>query len=158
MPTYEPQSHIDDTWQETVNEAGARAVESMREELDALHHARECDTEQCQEGADSEDPDRWHDEDKARGRIEDTPLSVEVRSGWYFPGADRNAPPEEFRILLSTGGPASQIVGTLSEYGDVETARFQYQDWGTPWTYVEGSMVDENLQTFAGQFYYGEGG
>ncbi len=79
--------------------------------------------------------------DDARRAIEEDALSVEVRSDWYLPGArnpsnradDTEAAPAEYRLLLCTGGPACQIVGTLSEHCEPETAVMQVQDWFTPW-------------------------
>lgn len=60
-------------------------------------------------------------------------LSVEVRGGWYAPGAPTEADPEEFRILLSTGGPASQITGEIGQHGP-ENSIVSVQDWFKPWT------------------------
>ena len=96
--------------------------------------------------------------------ILDDPLSVEVRGGWYVPGTlDPADCPAEYRILLCTGGPAVQIVGTLSEHGEPETAVMQVQDWFTPWTdfrpVVEGwtsSQVQDALLAYARCFYFGE--
>src|SRR5690606_14588952 len=95
-------------------------------------------------------------DETARDEILETPISVEVRSGWYTPGAG-NPAPSEYRLLLTTGGPAVQITGTLGSWGEPETARIQYQDWFTPWEELETSAEDEEaLLTFARQFYYGE--
>lgn len=113
--------------------------------------------------------------DAVRQRIHEDALSVEVRSGWVAPGAwdaamgrDR-AKPEEYRILLCTGGPACQIVGEVSEHGEPETARLQVQDWFTPWTdfYPEtgnperpGGLAVEDAEVilleYARCFYFGE--
>ena len=49
-------------------------------------------------------------------------LSVEVRSGWHVPGDADGAKPDEYAILLCTGGPAVRIVGKLSDYCQPETA------------------------------------
>jgi len=95
-------------------------------------------------------------DDQVRERIEEAPLSVEVRSGWYSPGSEADA--EEYKILLSTGGPALRITGELDRYGQPENARLEYQDWGTPWTeYRTTDDEDAALLTFAQQFYFGEG-
>lgn len=94
-------------------------------------------------------------EDDARQRIQEDPLSIQVRSGWYSPGEDSPAP-EEFEILLSTGGPAVRILGELDERGEPSRAWIQWQDWGTPWTdYYEPGMRDECLE-YASHFYFGE--
>lgn len=96
----------------------------------------------------------------AERRIQEDPLSVEVRSGWFTVGADYGAgdgnEPEEFCILLGTGGPAVRIIGELSD-GQPTRARLQVQDWFTPWTDYRGHAISsDDLLTYCGQFYFGE--
>ena len=155
-------------FQEVADEYGRGVVAGMREELDALEHARDCNGEAvcsvcdglgefpegdcghcngqgdvaCKAGKDSEEPDAWHDEDRARERIEESPLSAEVRSDWHAP-YEAPGDPVEFRILLGTGGPASRIIGELDEYGQPTSAEFQYQDWFKPWTTARLSREEE---------------
>jgi len=89
----------------------------------------------------------------AEQRIQEDPLSLEVRTGWYTPGGEAEV--EEFNILLSTGGPAVRILGELSG-GEPRRAYLQVQDWFTPWTdYIEPGTADTIL-TYAQQFYFGE--
>lgn len=86
-------------------------------------------------------------------RVQEDPLSVQIRSGWYSPGATPE--PQEFEILLSTGGPALRIIGELGSYNIPQSCELQYQDWGTPWTeYYNGDNA--SLEWFCQQFYYGE--
>lgn len=92
------------------------------------------------------------DEDDARQRIEEDPLSVEVRSDWSAPGESLEA--TEFRILLCTGGPAVQIRGELDR-GEPVRAWLEYQDWGTPWTRYFGAE-SAMLCRYAGNFFFGE--
>ena len=40
---------------------------------------------------------------------------------------------KQFKILLSWGGPACQIIGKLDQYKQPTDIEIQYQDWGTPW-------------------------
>lgn len=89
-------------------------------------------------------------------RIQEDALSVEVRSGWGPPRADQFAYPyEEFKILLSTGGPASRIRGELDN-GEPVRAWLEVQDWGTPWTqYFD--IEQDTLLAYARCFYFGEG-
>jgi hypothetical protein len=103
-------------------------------------------------------------EDTARQEIDETPLSVEVRSNWYTPSGDADSKPYEFQILLCTGGPAVRIIGTLDSSLEPDKARIEFQDWFQPWTEwrAEGvaddfSKIDETLLAFARSFYYGEG-
>ena len=94
------------------------------------------------------------DEEDARQRIQEDPLEVSIRSGWYAPG--ETPEPEEFRILLCTGGPAVQIIGELDEYKQPCRAWLQYQDWFTSWTdYIEPGTSDDIL-TYCREFYFGD--
>jgi hypothetical protein len=95
------------------------------------------------------------DADEARDRIQQSPLSVEIRSGWTAPGEAMEA--EDFCILLSTGGPALRIRGELNQHKEPDRAWLEYQDWGTPWTEYHGDGCEhETLLTFCRQFYFGE--
>lgn len=99
------------------------------------------------------------DRDDAEQRIMEDPLSVEVRSGWYTPTGNHleQQSPEEFRILLSTGGPATRIVGELDEHCEPTRARLQAQDWFTQWTdYTGDAISQEDLLTYCRCFYFGE--
>jgi len=87
------------------------------------------------------------------------PLSVLVRSGWYVPGT-REQQPEEFEILLSTGGPACRIIGEL-DHGSVAWQSgcrpvMQHQDWFKPWTESSYAIDTNALLWFCEQFYFGE--
>jgi len=94
-------------------------------------------------------------EEAARAELDELPLEVLVRSGWRRPGED-DGTPEEYQILLSTGGPAVRITGVLGRYGEPTTAVLQYQDWGTPWTeYPADDEEAQALLEFAREFYYG---
>lgn len=93
--------------------------------------------------------------DQARQRIDEDPLSVQVRSGWVTPGEDFEA--EEFAILLTTGGPAVRIRGELGPGNEPSRAWVEYQDWFTPWIeLVDRPIETDTLLTYCRQFYYGE--
>ena len=93
--------------------------------------------------------------EEAERRIDESPLSVEIRSEWHTPGSKVSG--GQYKILLCTGGPAVQIVGELDEYSQPMDAKLQYQDWFTPWNDFSVSSADaEILLTFAGRFYYEE--
>jgi hypothetical protein len=63
-----------------------------------------------------------------------------------------------FEILLTTGGPALRIVGTLDTHCEPEGVELQKQDWGTPWTRVALTGAEqETVERFASHFYFGEG-
>jgi len=83
----------------------------------------------------------------------ESPLSVEVREGWHSPG-DPNGP-EDFMVLLSTGGPALRLRGDLDQYCQPRRAWLEHQDWFKPWTQFFGGDSDA-LLWFAGLFWFGE--
>ena len=92
--------------------------------------------------------------EEAETRIQEDALSVEVRSGWVAPSDGFE--PCEFQILLSTGGPASRIMGELDEHNEPARAWLEVQDWGTPWTqYFD--IEQDTLLAYARCFYFGEG-
>lgn len=93
------------------------------------------------------------DQDEARERIEEDALSVEVRSGWVTPGSEMT--PEDFAILLSTGGPAVRIRGELDEHNEPHRAWLEVQDWGKPWTQYFPADQD-TLLAYARCFYFAQ--
>lgn len=100
------------------------------------------------------DGETFTDADELRQRIEEMPLSVAVRGGWYSPGdEDKGGEAEEFQILLSTGGPALRLVGDIGSRASLE-----YQDWGIPWTeYRETTDAeDDAIEAFVGLFWFGD--
>ena len=96
------------------------------------------------------------DEDAARERINEDPLSIEVRTDWHTPGQTADEDPTEFCILLCTGGPAVRIVGELDQ-GSPSRPRLEYQDWGTGWTELVSLNCDEReaLQHYCDAQYLG---
>lgn len=65
--------------------------------------------------------------EEAERRINEDPLSVEFRSGWVSVGGEMT--PEEFRIVLCTGGPHVEIVGNIDLHGDPSSVRILYRGW-----------------------------
>jgi hypothetical protein len=98
---------------------------------------------------------KLHDDtdDSAREEIESSALSVLVRDGWYVPGQRPDDGPEEFEILLSTGGPGLRVYGRLDEYRQPHSPELQIQDSFLPWTPYPASQA--LLLEFAGCFYFG---
>jgi hypothetical protein len=89
--------------------------------------------------------------DIVRERIQEDPLSVDVRSGWVSPGSTMEA--EEFCILLCMGGPAVRIIGTLGNHGEPDYATLQHQDWYEEWT--DYRLADSDvLVRYASCFYF----
>ena len=102
---------------------------------------------------DGEDFDRFAE--KVEEQCREQPLSVSIRDGWYAPGD--HPEPEEYEILLATGGPAVRITGNLGRWNEPCLAEIQGQDWFTPWESIETtSEDDEALRWFASLFYYGD--
>lgn len=185
-------------------EAQAKAqLDSIIAMIERLEHARECHGrfgENCElksgtiyaglnlydDGASNCTQDEWnqyHNKDAALEAIQEHPLSVLVRSGWYsMDGKEMGTKePVEYEILLCTGGPAVRIQGDLDNYGQPKDARLEYQDWGTPWTEyrytyqytsencpgrpcsnvcdhvgIPPSNHVDTLLTYAQQFYFGD--
>ena len=82
---------------------------------------------------------------------QESALAVDVRGGWGAPG---ELEPEEFQILLSTGGPALRIIGDLQN-NEPSRARLEFQDWGTPWTQWRRDVDHEALDWFCSLFWFG---
>lgn len=134
--------------QEKENHAEANArgwLQSILEMVERLETAEE----QAINGPD--------ETDAARLWIEEAPLSVMVRDGWRNP-TTRSEGPEEYEVLLTTGGPALRLIGKLDGYGQPDDwPRLEYQDWGTPWTeYIPAREHREELRKFASVFWYGD--
>lgn len=94
------------------------------------------------------------DMDEARERISEDALSVEVRSGWVSTGEQLK--PDEFCILLCTGGPAVRIIGDLNDHCEPCTAKLECQDWFTPWTEAMAGVDGDVLLDYCRVFYFGE--
>lgn len=124
---------------------------NMADMKHAMGNARGWYSEIEQLLADLQDDDK---RDDAERQIREGPLSVMVRDGWRSPGGDNTAQAAEYEILLSTGGPALRIYGSLNGYGGPDSAELQAQDWGTPWTRVP-DCSESVLLDYANQFYYG---
>ena len=93
-------------------------------------------------------------QDQLRESVLNSALSVEFRSGWYSSPEDETKA-EEFKILLSTGGPALRVIGELDDYGPVNP-KLQYKDWGTPWIDFEITEDQQKaLNWFCNCFYFG---
>jgi hypothetical protein len=148
-------------WSETIAAlVGALEVDYDRlEELQAMDAADMGEDEKIEleelVAMATVDGDLFEDADAVRERIQESPLSVEVRSDWRAPGDD-DGDPVEFQILLSTGGPALRIMGELDEHKQPHRAWLEWQDWGTPWTHHYEDGFAPVLLKFCEQFYFGE--
>ena len=86
--------------------------------------------------------------EEAREEIENDAL--EVATGKEFNGT------KTYMILLSTGGPATRIIGELDEHGQPTTATFQFQDWFLPWTEAQLSQEEKQTLIKYAEFFYFE--
>ena len=143
----------------TTTQNEAHAITNARGQLESIK-------ELYRNHKQAESNDDYTREDEIREQAQDEALSVEFRSGWHS-SVDDDIVPEEFKILLSTGGPACQIIGKLDQYRQPTDIEIQYQDWGTPWeslqlncTYANKSpnitSDYEALEWFCNCFYFGE--
>ncbi|HSW84257.1 MAG TPA: hypothetical protein VLH12_12315 [Usitatibacter sp.] len=150
----------EDRFQHAREQAQAQ-FESVRGLVAALETA-----EAYVEGDERDSGEKGED---ARNAILEDALGVCVRDGWRSPGAAVQEGPEEYYILLCTGGPAVRIIGELNKYSEPETARLEMQDWFTPWTEYRptnqedhtfttriDTKAEEILLTYARQFYFGD--
>lgn len=104
----------------------------------------------------SEKLDEYHDRDSAEQAIDEDPLEISVRDNAWHSLDDTSFDPDEYRILLTTGGPAVQVKGELRSK-QPRNAQLQCQDWFTPWTDVEiSSEEDDYLLAYAQHFYFGD--
>lgn len=55
-------------------------------------------------------------------------------------GIDRQV---RYYVTLTSGGPAARLVVEVDEYGGIENAWLEYQDWFTPW--VPALQQDKDL-------------
>lgn len=113
--------------------ANGQRLDGIREELTELERVA----------------DGCADADEARDRIMEDPLSIETRSGWVSVGEEMI--PEEYRIVLCTGGPHVEIVGDLDQHGAPCRVRIVYRDWGE-----SGELFDfdhDAVLAYAQQFF-----
>lgn len=95
------------------------------------------------------------DREAASERVQQDALSVEVRSGWTELGGDMA--PEEFRIVLCTGGPHVEIRGELDQHCEPRRAWLSYFGASVPRATYYGPLADtEVLLTYCREFYFGE--
>ena len=123
---------------EELREQYARAVENCEEIPDELRDTLEELEEQAGEYASREE---------AEEAIYNSPLSIQYRSGWASSPEDMQ--PEEFEILLCTGGPAVRILGELDFNGCPHRAWLEFQDWGTPWAHYYEEGAGDTLLDYA---------
>jgi len=134
------------TTTDTSADQAQAQLDSIRSLLDAWDAAHAVDDDDAIE--------------EAGQAIQEDALSVEVRSGWYAPGSEgtgeESGNPEEYTILLCTGGPAVRIIGDLSQYSEPESATLEHQDWGTSWAPLDITHREEQaLIEYATHYYFG---
>ncbi len=103
--------------------------------------------------------------DEMEEELDSIPLSIEVRSTeWQtfdnYASCDKQMEPNQGRILLTTGGPACQIICDLEDgYFNGETLEIQHQDWFKPWENLESTnSIDPSkdaLTWFVNRFFFG---
>ena len=132
-------------------------VSSARSYLESIVEYYEL-YQELQDGADTVEVEGAEvDEDAFQDYIQRNALDSGVRdSGFWAPGTTPD--PDEYMVLLSTGGPAVRIYGDLGIHGEPSTALIQQQDWFTPWKTVHDTTdeEDEALLWYAQTFYWGD--
>ena len=106
----------------------------------------------------------WNDERDIEQEARDMALDVCYRSqDWVEVGRNESFEPTQGRILLTTGGPACQVICDL-ENNWPSNPEIQWQDWGTPWTHtrirtelgIDYDTANEALIWFINLFWWGE--
>jgi len=121
-------------------------IESIVEDYERLSHLESLNPTTCEEEEEIE---------QIKESILNSALSVEFRSGWTSNPDELEI--EEFKILLTWGGPALRVIGDLNQYKEPENIKMQFQDWGTFWTDFEiTENQQEALNWFCNCFYFGE--
>jgi len=144
----EANSHRVNEDTERARQQAAIQLVSIADMVACLDHAENCSDTAC--GADCP-----HDAHVCAEAITDDALSVDVRTDWHRVGAVESAKPTHYRILVCWGGPAVQLVGSLDQYNQPDSAELQYQDWFTEWTTFPTTHKDEaDLMTYATAFYF----
>jgi hypothetical protein len=139
-------------------QAGAQLA-SIEELVRCLQHAEEFEARQnCEESSEGDCIQGcMHEAEAAQVTIQEDALSVDVRTDWHGVGAIEACKPTDYKILLCWGGPAVQIIGTLDDYNQPDSAQLQYQDWFTEWMdYPLTEEEEETVITYAQQFYFDE--
>jgi hypothetical protein len=82
--------------------------------------------------------------DKAEGgneyaceQLQEMPLAITKYATYFQEGTT------EWHVELAWGGPAARLIIGVSADGDMAGARFEFQDWFTPWT--PAPQQDEDL-------------
>lgn len=143
---------------DTAERQAELQLDNVVEFMEWMDHADTCTDPECTETrGDVEDTKTYHDIDAARQAINEDALDVQVRSGWESLNTigEDGLEPQSFAILLCTGGPAVRIVGKLEDRYPVR-AQLEYQDWGTPWTRLNGLTREQEsaLVRYAECFYF----
>jgi len=136
--TQERQANIA-AWQHAIDNA-----EGFVEDLVRLHKA-------YQEAMLDSDEDCEALEEEARAHA----LSLEVRSDWQSIGD--NLEPTQGRLLISTGGPALQVLLDIDNDQGSDPC-LQIADWGCNWRDYKpkgGADAWDALDWFAGLWYFG---
>lgn len=165
-----------------AEEDAQREAEAQLEVISALmlryQHAQDCqDIDECEAGKEDilaglMEPHQekplseeqllvYHDLDSVREDILEFPLEISVRSGWTSLSTvlESGLDPDEYYLLLCTGGPAVRIRGDLGMYDTPETAVLEYCHWTCGWTILSVTHAQsEDLLEFASMFYYGGDG
>jgi hypothetical protein len=93
---------------------------------------------------------------EAEKRIREDPLSVDLTFGSCSVGERPEV--DGFTILLSSGGPATRIVGELDANNEPKRAWIEAQDWFQPWTEYHGDGCEhDSLLTYCRCFNYEPG-
>ena len=91
-------------------------------------------------------------EEEVLERVYEYPLSVDLRGGWYPLGDPAAVEPEEYRIILTCGGPSLELRGDVGHRaGPVGHPKVCYADaWQGERRYLTYGEDSEALNWFVG--------
>lgn len=134
-------------------------LEELREERDEWnegHPATPWASEHCDEAEELADLEaaagEHEDRDSALEAIREDPLEISVRCPWQSVG-EEDVQPDEFRIVLRTGGPHVELQGDLQD-GEPCSVRVLYRDRDD-----SGELFDfdhDVVLTYCQQFSFGQ--
>lgn len=100
----------------------------------------------------------WEQREDIELTIQEDALEILVRDDWRRPSAEPvlTDTPTEFLILLSTGGPAVRVTGSLDINCLPSNVQLEHQDWFEVWQQYPLSPSDYRaVLEYASQHYFG---
>ena len=136
-----------------AREQAQAQLENIREMVKALRDAFDHDTENEDNNDNGNEEKILVSIEEAEEAIREDPLEVSIRTGWH--GIGNNPEPDEYRILLYTGGSEVVLIGRLYHNLPIDVF-LEYQGCVKPWErYPLDRDEKDDCLTYARQFDFG---